>query len=237
MSDEVLHGGNITPVVRRGDSVHRTSGPCTDTIHRFLNHLRDRGVDWVPQPAGLDAEGREVLSFLPGDVPAYPLPAWVFDDHVLVEAAGMLRQLHDASLDFDREAAIWQVPDHTPPEVICHNDFAPHNLVFADGHVVGAIDFDTASPGPRLWDLAYLATRAVPLSRLEGQRVVQRTQLLLDAYGSDATVAELLEVAIARLWDLAEYSDAKAVELGKPELHEHAQHYRLEAAHLAAVGM
>ena len=30
--------------------------------------------------------------------------------------------------------------------------------------VAGAIDFDTASPGPRAWDLAYLAYRLVPLT-------------------------------------------------------------------------
>ena len=48
--------------------------------------------------------------------------------------------------------------------MICHNDFAPYNLAFRDGLPVGAIDFEAASPGPRAWDLAYLAYRLVPLA-------------------------------------------------------------------------
>ena len=56
-------------------------------------------------------------------------------------------------LDIHRSIA-WQTPAHKPPEVICHNDFAPDNMVF-DGRrrLVGVIDGDTASPGPRVWDL------------------------------------------------------------------------------------
>ena len=48
--------------------------------------------------------------------------------------------------------------------MICHNDYAPYNLVFRDGRLVGVIDFETAAPGPRAWDLAYLAYRLVPLA-------------------------------------------------------------------------
>ena len=48
--------------------------------------------------------------------------------------------------------------------MICHNDFATYNLIARDGRLVGAIDFDFASPGPRLWDLAYLAYRIVPFA-------------------------------------------------------------------------
>ena len=63
--------------------------------------------------------------------------------------------------------------------MICHNDFAPHNLVFHGGVLVGAIDFDTCSPGPRLGDLAYFATRAIPLSS-GGDRdeIARRLELL-----------------------------------------------------------
>ncbi|HYI32010.1 MAG TPA: phosphotransferase, partial [Glaciibacter sp.] len=71
-----------------------------------------------------------------------------------------------------------------------HNDFSPHNLAFVDGAFVGAIDFDMCSPGPRLWDIAYFATRVVPLTAdtpanapgMEEAR--RRVELILDAYGS-----------------------------------------------------
>jgi len=64
-------------------------------------------------------------------------------------------RLHDASIGFGSDSAVWQAPTKIPAEVVCHNDFAPHNLAFRDGRIVGAIDFDFCSPGPRLWDIAY----------------------------------------------------------------------------------
>jgi len=50
-------------------------------------------------------------------------------------------------------------PSHVPAEVICHGDVAPYNCVFRDGRPVAFIDFDTAHPGVRIWDLAYAAYR------------------------------------------------------------------------------
>lgn len=38
-----------------------------------LEHCRAVGLDAVPQPIGLDEDGREVLEFLPGTVPGYPI--------------------------------------------------------------------------------------------------------------------------------------------------------------------
>ncbi len=171
-------------------------------------------------------------------MPEYPLPDWVWTDAALAEAARRLRTLHDASEGFDLHAAIWQSPVHLPVEVICHNDFAPHNLAFRDGHVVGVIDFDMASPGPRAWDLAYLATRMVPLTSEKPESAAgedhwhRRIQLMLDEYGSDILVSEVISVAVARLRDLAEFSRAKAVELAKPELLDHAALYDRDASYL-----
>lgn len=162
-SEIPLPGGNITPVTRSADTVRRASGPWTPTIHRLLAHLHDRGIDWLPEPLGTDEHGREVLSFLPGTVPNYPLPAEVWSDATLDSAGWMLRALHDATLDFDRSGALWQQPAREPAEVICHNDFAPYNFVFEGQRLTGVIDWDMASPGSRLWDLAYLAYRMVPL--------------------------------------------------------------------------
>jgi Ser/Thr protein kinase RdoA (MazF antagonist) len=57
-----------------------------------------------------------------------------------------------------------QSEDSRRVQVVCHNDFSPHNLVFRDGRIVAAIDFDFCSTGPRLWDIAYFATRIAPLT-------------------------------------------------------------------------
>ena len=236
--EEALSGGNVNAVVRVGDTVLREAGPWTPTVHRFLLHLRGSGIGGIPVPLGLAEDGREVLSFVLGTVPAYPMPGWVWEESVLVDAARLLRRVHDASLRFSQRGGVWQQPAREPAEVICHNDFSPHNLVFDGGALVGAIDFDQCSPGPRVWDLAYLATRLVPLTAggssggASWNDLLDRVATLLGAYGTDLPVPELLRVAHLRLLELADFSRAKAVELAKPELREHATHYLREAAWL-----
>src|SRR5690606_17888071 len=160
--EHALEGGNVNQVARVGDTVRRAAGPWTPTVQRLLAHVRTKGLAWVPEPRGLDEQGREVLSFLPGDVP-HDLPPWVWSESVLRDAARALRQWHDATVDFDARGAVWSLTPREPPEVICHNDFAPYNCVFRDDRFAGAIDFETCAPGPRIWDVAYAAYRFVPL--------------------------------------------------------------------------
>jgi len=241
-----LPGGNMNAVVRDGGTVLRTAGPWTPTVHRYLAYLAMAGVDWVPRPVGIEGD-RERLSFVEGEVPLYPLPDWVWPDAVLVDGARRLRQLHDASVGFDIEGAVWQTPAKVPAEVICHNDFAPHNLAFVDGAIVGAIDFDFCSPGPRLWDIAYFATRIVPLTATTPKGAPgmddarRRVELILRAYGAgsthdDATWEDVLRVAIIRLLDLAEFSRTKAVELGRSALAADAEGYERDATFLREFG-
>ena len=227
----------MNAVERSGDTVLRNAGAWTPTVHRYLNYIALAGIDWAPSPIGIEGD-RERLSFIEGDVPLYPLPRWVWADSVLEEAAQHLKQLHNASIGFALDDAIWQSHAKVPAEVICHNDFSPHNLAFTKGVLVGAIDFDMCSPGPRLWDIAYLATRVVPLtaSTPEGAPGMddarRRVELLLRAYGSDATWDDVLRVAIIRLLDLADISIKKAVELQKPHLRDEAADYERDAQFL-----
>lgn len=233
-----LAGGNVTPVSRRGDTVLRASGPWTPTVHAVLGHARAAGLDWVPEPLGVE-EGREVLTFVDGVVPQYPMPEWVWEPSVLVEAARMLRAWHDATAGFVPSDATWRLPVHEPVEVICHNDFAPYNLVFdpADSpSLVGAIDFDTMSPGPRVWDIAYLAYRLVPSIAEEGPQPAvterdRRLRTLLSAYGTDHSPAEVLLCMVDRLVELAEFTERNAA-AGRPELFAHAVRYRKDAVHI-----
>ena len=227
----------MNAVERSGDTVLRNAGAWTPTVHRYLNYIALAGIDWAPIPMGIEGD-RERLSFIEGDVPLYPLPRWVWEDSVLEEAAQHLKKLHSASIGFALDDAIWQSNAKVPAEVICHNDFSPHNLAFIKGELVGAIDFDMCSPGPRLWDIAYLATRVVPLTAstpkgapgMDDAR--RRVDLLLRAYGSDATWDDVLRVAIIRLVDLADMSIKKAVELQKPHLRDEAADYERDAQFL-----
>ncbi|HEY5821872.1 MAG TPA: phosphotransferase [Propionibacteriaceae bacterium] len=239
MSEEILTGGNSTAVARVGDTVRRTAGPWTPTIQALLATLRAAGIEEVPEPLGLDEQGREVLSYRPGTVANYPLPAWVWTPQILTDVGRLLRRMHDATAGFAANDPIWQLAGHDPAEVICHNDVAPYNLVFDDdGVLTGIIDFDTASPGPRIWDLAYVAYRLVPyvgdageLAPTEADRP-GRLNLLLAAYGLPVDRAELLRTLVVRLHELAAWTDRRAADTGDPEFLDHAALYRRDAARL-----
>ncbi|GGC79209.1 hypothetical protein GCM10011512_02340 [Tersicoccus solisilvae] len=241
--EEVLAGGNMGPVSRRGDVVLRTAGAWTPAVHRLLAHCRAHGMDGVPEPRGVEpgvgeSAEREVLEYLDGEVPAYPMPGWVWRAAALDSAVDLLRRFHAASATADRTGP-WRSPGREPVEVVCHNDAAPYNMVFRDGTAVGLIDLDFASPGPRIWDLAYLAYRIVPLGtdRADGFTDAQRDDRLdrlLDRYGDRGVRydrADLFTAVADRLEELAVFSAAKAVELGRPELAEHARGYERDAAY------
>jgi Phosphotransferase enzyme family len=236
---ELLTGGNTNIVERVGDTVRRSGGPWTPTVHALLDHLRARRIDWLPRPLGVDEDGRELLTFLPGTVPQYPMPDWVWADEQLVTAGRKLRAFHDASVGFDQSGP-WQMPPHEPPEVICHNDFAPYNFVFDDSHrLVGVIDCDMASPGPRVWDVAYLAYRLVPLTssaNVDGllssvDERARRLVLLTDAYGA-LDPRSVLTTTVDRLLELAASTAARA-EAGATQVVEHVQIYVDDAGWLA----
>jgi hypothetical protein len=165
--DEVerLRGG-INEVVRIGDTVRRPIGPWSPCVHELLAHLEQVGFTGAPRWLGTDSDGREVLSLVPGICP-WPDRAALLDTAVVAAAARLLRAYHDAVDGWSPIAAHWQVApiDVGGPEVICHNDVAPWNLIISDaGEVVAFVDWDAAAPGPRAWDIAYLAYRLVPLA-------------------------------------------------------------------------
>jgi Phosphotransferase enzyme family len=164
-----LRGGHLSAVVRAGDTVRRPSGPWTPAVHALLAHLERGGFRGAPRVHGLDARGREVLSFVPGDVPRPQdgrLPAYVWSRLTLTGVARLLADYHRVVARFRPPPdARWQTADAGPDEaeVICHNDIAPWNTVFSDGVPTAVIDWDLAGPGRRMWDLAYALWHFVPL--------------------------------------------------------------------------
>jgi len=176
-----------------------------------------------------------VLAFVPGEVHGYPMPEWMWDDAVLVAAARVLRRYHGATAGFAPPRARWRLPAREPAEVVCHNDFAPYNLVFRGRTLAGVIDFDTASPGPRAWDLAYLAYRLVPLTAPgnpdapatpEADRM-RRLALLCATYGPPADAAAVAATVPERLEALHAFTLAHG-------LRDHAAVYEADTRYARA---
>jgi hypothetical protein len=218
--EEVLAGGNMTAVVRVGDTVRRGAGPWTPTIHAFMRHLRAAGFAMVPEPLGIDERGREIISLLPGAPASYPLPDFAWSETTLTTVARTLRAFHDASMGFvPPPDGPWQWPAHEPAEVICHNDFAPYNLMFEDGRLTGVIDLDLASPGPRVWDMAYTAYRFVPLTDpgnpdapfAGADEQARRLAAFCRAYGEPSVApSDVVRAAAARLRELVAFIERRA---------------------------
>jgi hypothetical protein len=170
-----LSGGNVNAaVVRSGNTVRREQTPHSATIHQLLLHLERKGFEGSPRFLGIDEGGREILSFIEGGT-GIPPAIWQSDGPPAATAM-LLRRYHEAALDFQPPSgASWAFtyPDPQRHEVICHNDFAPYNFVYApsDGATpLAVLDFDLAGPGPRLRDVAYAAYWLAPLSFSGGEQ-------------------------------------------------------------------
>ena len=244
MDEEILTGGGVNHVVRIGGTVRRPTGPWTPAVHALLNHLAAAGFCGAPRAHGTDDQGREVLDFVPGEVGAEPLPGHEGDARL--QAAGrLLRAFHDATADFRPPAdATWYFPPREPREVICHGDAARYNTVFRNGLPVAFIDFDTAHPGPRIWDVAYTAYRFVPLTvdpeegAVEVAEQARRLRLFADAYALDGPDrAALVGTVITRLEHLVAHMESQAAggneAFARHLAAGHHLHYRADTAHLA----
>jgi aminoglycoside phosphotransferase (APT) family kinase protein len=233
--DEVeirLEAGNTSSVWRRGNTIRRSTGPWTPAVHALLRHLAAAGFDGAPRVLGIDERGREVLTYVEGEVPVYPAAPELWSEQVLAAVARLLRRLHDATVGFDLPAAGWREGAGAPGggEVVCHNDIAHYNTVFVAGWPVAFIDWDFAAPGPRAWDVAYAAYRFVPLGRDEhaaGLGAVMpvdrpgRLRRFCDAYGlAEANRAGLVEVILDRVQAVFDLIVAQAAK-GDPAFQRH----------------
>ncbi|MCG5214653.1 aminoglycoside phosphotransferase family protein [Streptosporangium sp. KLBMP 9127] len=217
--EEKLTGGGVNQVVKVGTTVRRPTGPWTPAVHALLDHLHAAGFGGAPRAHGIDERNREILDHLPGAVAHYPLPAYAWTDATLLGVARLLRDYHDATTGFEPSGDhTWYFPAREPAEVICHGDVAPYNCVFRDGRPVAFIDFDTAHPGPRLWDVAYAAYRFVPLTAVgNGEAVApvpeqaRRLRVFCDGYGLDDSDREALPAMVrTRLDDLVTHMHDRA---------------------------
>jgi aminoglycoside phosphotransferase (APT) family kinase protein len=174
VDEEGLPGGFVNVVVRVGDTVRRTPSPNAGFVHRVLTHLGRHGWPGAPRYLGTDDRGREVLSYVDGQV------AWQPHAHStesLTAVARLVRAFHDltagTALAGDRE-------------VVCHNDLSPKNTVYDDALVpIAFIDWDLAAPGDRVHDVAHVCWQYLALGPGVTDTVAAGRDLrtIADAYG------------------------------------------------------
>lgn len=216
-----LAGGDVTEgVVRVGDTVRRPVGANAPLVHALLRHLEAVGFQGAPRFLGIDAAGREVLTFIDGEVAARPRPAWIADERRLASVGEFLREYDDAAAGFvipegirafQGLAAAPQDPDMPPPppypvQLVGHMDVTPDNVVFRAGRAVALIDFDLAKPVSRVDEvqnaMRYWAPFEDPADRdplLRDVDVPRRCRILADAYGlSEVDRSRVVEVAVLR---------------------------------------
>ncbi|HEY6792119.1 MAG TPA: phosphotransferase [Trebonia sp.] len=213
-----LDGDGVTPgIVRVGDTVRRPVRPFTATVQAYLAHLQQAGFAGAPVPLGLDEQGREILSFVPGDIPRNPLPAHAAEEDVLAALGRLIRALHEASAGWvPPPDAVWgRIPRaagtalpvvDVPPELVSHRDYCPGNVVFRGGLPAALIDFDLARPTTRLYDIANALwwwaplrdprDRAAAFSDLD---IPRRVAVFADAYEMSAKQRQDLTQLLIRV--------------------------------------
>ena len=216
MLEEVPLGGNLNQAVRVGDTVRRRAGPWTPAVHSLLRYLEQADFE-APRVLGMDAQGREILAFIPGEAYAgaeNPVPDRVFDEEHLVDAARLLRRYHDVVADFSpAPGTTWRLTAPTTHELICHNDWSPWNALFRESRLAVMLDWDLAGPGSRLWDVGNAAAAWVTLiSEHRLFNVAQRAERLrvfCDAYGLEDRSAVLSTIRL-RIDYVARFIEARA---------------------------
>jgi hypothetical protein len=207
LTEVPLVGDGVTQgIVRIGDTVRRPLRPFSATVQAYLAHLHRAGFSDAPVPLGVDEEGREVLSYVPGDVPREPLPPECAREEVLVGVADLVRRLADAAGSWViPDDAVWGVlPAGAAPvtegmELVGHGDYCPGNIVFRHGRPAALIDFDLAKPTTRIDEVANAlywwaplldpADRAPAFVDLD---IARRVAVFADAYRLDRDRREAL---------------------------------------------
>lgn len=228
MTEEVLSGGvaNAGAVVRSGVCVLRPGNGRTEAVHALLRYVRAAGFCGVPEPVGIDPDGRERLVFIEGEVPCPPFPDWAQTDAALSSASALLAGFHQAVAGFVWPPGVaWceELADPAGGSVMCHNDVCPENVVYRGGLAVALLDFDFVAPGRPMYDLAQMAKMCVPIDTPEDAARLgrgslgpfHRLRVVADAYGLPPHRARFLDI-LAEAIETGGRFVRRRVERGEP---------------------
>jgi aminoglycoside phosphotransferase (APT) family kinase protein len=163
----VAAAGFPTPFVRVSGGPDCGLGRAFMVMDRAAGGPALSGLDGMVTPAAVRRLLRRVPELLAGSMARLHAldPDLVRDEleqvrEVPVNVAGLLAMLERFAAEFGRPdlvgAAGW-LTDHPPapsPEVLCHGDLHPFNLL-ADGDRVTVLDWSTALLAPRAYDVAF----------------------------------------------------------------------------------
>ncbi len=236
-----LTGGvaNKGAVVRVGDTVRRPASAQSPEVAALLGYLESVGFCGVPRFLGFDDSGREVLSWIAGDVPLPPFPSWSMTDRALVSVARLLRSYHDAAAGFilDHPSPIWsrELADPCGGELLCHNDVCPENVVFQGDEAVAILDFDFVAPGRRLWDVVGTLSMWAPLAAPEWRRAhrttsdpIDRAGLFVDEYGLGEDERRAFSTTLRERWQVGRSFVRAHLEAGDAAFEEMAEDHGAE---------
>ena len=198
--EQRLPGGNVGGAVRIGSTVRRTTGPWTPAVHALMRYLADR-VSGIPRVLGIDEQGREVLSYMPGRV--IDVEKERLSPGQIVSLVRWTRSFHTAVAGFSHLGP-WRYFPVAEPTLVGHNDIAPYNACFDGDELTGVFDWDLSGPSTPLLELAFIAWNCVPLwSDIGAGAAAERLTLIASAYGGfePATILHAVPDRIQRMLD------------------------------------
>ena len=213
-NEERLGGGNATHrVTRAGATVRKPWTEASPSVAAYMTALRLAGID-VPEHLGQDEQGRQVLEFIPGRLAMH---SESLTPNELARVGALVRAIHDVSATYRPAVdAVWQTAIVARgTDLVCHNDLAPWNLIVGDRWVF--IDWDSAAPSTRLWDVAYAAqTFTLSNPTEEPEHAAINLAAFVDGYNADYSLRVDLPAALHRrvmaMYDLLESSHRSGTE-------------------------
>lgn len=181
-AEQPLAGGFVSDVVLVGETVRKSPPRDRVFVRRLLRHFEQHHWTGAPRFLGTDQRGREMLSFIHGEVPwrQSDEPSSIRSEQSLAAVARQVRHFHDLTAGTDL------ADGH---QVVCHNDLSPKNTVYRDtgGQLlpVAFIDWDIAAPGARLHDVAHVCWQYVGLGPgvRDAPEAARLVRVIADAYG------------------------------------------------------